>query len=299
MKKFIFSNEVEQALKDNKPVVALESTVITHGLPRPENLETARAMEKAVRDESAIPATICLLKGEIHAGLNNDELETLANSVKAIKVSRRDIAGAILKRLDGGTTVSGTMTIADMAGIKVFATGGIGGVHRGNHMDISADLPTLSKIPIIVVCSGAKSILDLSGTREYLETEGVPVIGYQTDELPAFYSPTSGLKVDFRFDKLKEIAEFAKIHWGMGLSSAILVTVPPPADSSLPADYMEEMINLAISEAGDRQITGAATTPFLLDRISKQTDQRSLKSNMDLLVNNAHIAGQIAVEFYR
>ena len=299
MKKFFYSNEVEQALKDNKPVVALESTVITHGLPRPENLETARAMEKAVRDESAIPATICFLKGEIHAGLNNDELETLANSVKAIKVSRRDIAGAILKRLDGGTTVSGTMTIADMAGIKVFATGGIGGVHRGNHMDISADLPTLSKIPIIVVCSGAKSILDLSGTREYLETEGVPVIGYQTDELPAFYSPTSGLKVDFRFDKLKEIAEFAKIHWGMGLSSAILVTVPPPADSSLPADYMEEMINLAISEAGDRQITGAATTPFLLDRISKQTDQRSLKSNMDLLVNNAHIAGQIAVEFYR
>ena len=299
MKKFFYSNEVEQALKDNKPVVALESTVITHGLPRPENLETARAMEKAVRDESAIPATICFLKGEIHAGLNNDELETLANSVKAIKVSRRDIAGAILKRLDGGTTVSGTMTIADMAGIKVFATGGIGGVHRGNHMDISADLPTLSKIPVIVVCSGAKSILDLPGTMEYLETEGVPVIGYQTDELPAFYSTTSGLKVDFRFDKPKEIAEFAKIHWGMGLSSAILVTVPPPADSSLPADYMEEIINLAISEAGDRQITGAATTPFLLDRISKQTGQRSLKSNVDLLVNNAHIAGQIAVEFHR
>ena len=299
MNKLIFSKEVERALKDNKPVVALESTVITHGLPRPENLETARSMEKAVRHESAIPATICLLKGEIHAGLNNDELDMLANSENAIKVSRRDIAGAVLKRLDGGTTVSGTMTIADIAGIKVFATGGIGGVHRGNHMDISADLPTLSKIPVIVVCSGAKSILDLPGTREYLETEGVPVIGYQTDELPAFYSQTSGLKVDFRFDKPGEIAELAKIHWGMGLSTAILVTVPPPAESSLPADYMEEMINLALCEARDCQITGASTTPFLLDRVSKLTGQRSLKSNMDLLVNNAHIAGQIAVEFYR
>jgi pseudouridine-5'-phosphate glycosidase len=289
MKQFIFSNEVGQALKSNKAVVALESTVITHGLPRPENLETALAMEKAVRDESATPATICFLNGEIHVGLTIDEVTRLANSENAIKVSRRDIV----------TTVSGTMTIANLAGIQIFATGGIGGVHRGNHMDISADLPTLSKVPVIVVCSGAKSILDLPGTREYLETEGVPIIGYQTNELPAFYSTTSGLNVDFRFDNPKEIAEFAKIHWEMGLSSAILVTVPPPLGSSLPADYMEEMVNLAISEAGDRQITGAATTPFLLDRISKQTGQRSLKSNMDLLVNNAHVAGQIAVEFYR
>ena len=166
-------------------------------------------------------------------------------------------------------------------------------------MDISADLPTLSKIPLIVVCSGAKSILDLPKTREYLETEGVPIIGFQTDELPAFYSPNSGLKVDFRFDDPKDIADFAKIHWELGLSTAILVTVPPPAESSLPSDYMEEMINLAISEAGDRQITGAATTPFLLDRISKQTGQRSLEANVALLVNNAHVAGQIAVEFYR
>ena len=191
------------------------------------------------------------------------------------------------------------MTIAILAGIKVFATGGIGGVHRGNHLDISADLPALSKLPIIVVCSGAKSILDLPGTREYLETEGIPVIGYQTNEFPAFYSSTSGLKVDFRFDTPVEIAEFAKVHWGLGLSSAVLVTIPPPEESSLPADYMEEMINMAISEAGERQITGAATTPFLLDRISKQTGQRSLKSNMDLLVNNARIASRIAVEFYR
>ena len=299
MNKIIFSKEVKQALDTNKPVVALESTVITHGLPKPKNLETAQAMENAVREESAVPATICLLKGEIHAGLSSAELETLSNSEKAIKVSRRDLAGAIIKRLDGGTTVSGTMTIADLAGIKIFATGGIGGVHRGNQMDISADLPTLSKIPVIVVCSGAKSILDLPRTREYLETEGVPIIGFQTDELPAFYSPTSGLKVDFRFDTPKEIADFAKTHWGLGLSTAVLVTVPPPEASSLPADYMEEMINLAISEAGDRQITGAATTPFLLDRISKQTGQRSLESNIALLVNNAHIASQIAVEFYR
>ncbi len=299
MKNIIYTKEIDQALAAKKPVVALESTVITHGLPKPKNLETARAMEKAVRDESAVPATICILNGEIHVGLSNVELETLANSDKAIKVSRRDIAGAILQHLNGGTTVSGTMTVANLAGIKVFATGGIGGVHRGNRMDISADLPTLSKIPIIVVCSGAKSILDLPRTREYLETEGVPIIGFQSDEIPAFYSLTSGLKVDFRFNSPREIADFAKIHWGLGLSTAILVTVPPPADSSLPADYMEEMINLAISEAGDLQITGAATTPFLLDRISKQTGQRSLDSNIALLVNNAHIAGQIAVEFYR
>ena len=299
MNKIILSKEVDQALEDKKPIVALESTVITHGLPKPRNLETARLMEDAVRDESAVPATICFLSGAIHAGLSNVELEKLANSDNAIKISRRDFAGAIIKHLDGGTTVSGTMTIANMVGIKVFATGGIGGVHRGDHMDISADLPTLSKIPVIVVCSGAKSILDLSKTREYLETEGVPIIGFQTDELPAFYSPTSGLKVDFRFDDPKDIADFAKVHWELGLSTAILVTVPPPAESSLPSDYMEEMINLAILEAGDRQITGAATTPFLLDRISKQTGQRSLEANVALLINNAHVAGQIAVEFYR
>jgi pseudouridine-5'-phosphate glycosidase len=299
MNRIILSNEVKQALEANKPVVALESTVITHGLPKPKNLETARMMEKAVREESAVPATICLLKGELHAGLSSEELELLASSEKAVKVSRRDIAGAVVKHLDGGTTVSGTMAIANLAGIKIFATGGIGGVHRGNNMDISADLPTLSKIPVIVVCSGAKSILDLPRTREYLETEGVPIIGFQTDELPAFYSPTSGLKVDFRFDKPKDIADFAKTQWELGLTTAVLVTVPPPTEFSLPSDYMEEMINLAISEAGDRQITGAATTPFLLDRISNQTGQRSLEANVALLVNNAHVAGQIAVEFYR
>ncbi len=216
-----------------------------------------------------------------------------------LKVSRRDIAGAITKRLDGGTTVSGTMTIAALAGIKVFATGGIGGVHRGNHMDISADLPTLANVPIIVVCSGAKSILDLAKTREFLETEGVPIIGFQTEELPAFYSPSSGLKVDFRFDTPQEIANFAKAHWGLGLTTAVLVAVPPPAESALPADYMEEMINQAIAEAEEHHISGAATTPFLLDRLSNQTGKRSLESNIALLVNNAHIAGKIAVEFYR
>jgi len=299
LNKLIFSNEVNQALAEKKPIVALESTVITHGLPKPKNLETARLMENAVREESAVPATICFLKGKIHVGLSSEELERLANSESAIKISRRDIAGAISKHLDGGTTVSGTMTIANLAGIKIFATGGIGGVHRGDRMDISADLPTLSKIPVIVVCSGAKSILDLPKTREYLETEGVPIIGFQTDELPAFYSPTSGLKVDFRFDDPKEIADFAKTHWDLGLSTAILVTVPPPAEYSLPSDYMDEMINLALSEADDRQITGAATTPFLLNRISKQTGMRSLEANVALLENNAHVAGRIAVEFYR
>jgi pseudouridine-5'-phosphate glycosidase len=299
MTNIIFSKEIEKALRDKKPIVALESTVITHGLPKPRNLETAIAMEKAIREEKAIPATICFLKGNIHAGVNGDELSKLANSENAIKVSRRDIAGVIIKKLDGGTTVSGTMSIAELAGIRIFATGGIGGVHRGDHTDISADLPTLARIPIVVVCSGAKSILDLPATREYLETEGVPILGYKTDDLPAFYSTTSGLKVDFRFDNPEDIAQFAKTHWGLGLNSAILVTVPPPPDFALPQDYLDKMIDKAVAEAKELGIAGSATTPFLLDKISKLSNLRSLETNIALLVNNAHIAGKIALAYYR
>jgi len=294
-----FSSEVNDALKNNLPIVALESTVITHGLPIPKNLETAIAMENTVRSAGSIPATICLIEGLIRIGLDNSQLETLSRSKDAIKVSIRDMAGALLNKNYGGTTVSGTMSIANMVGVKIFATGGIGGVHRDNHMDISADLPALSKIPLLVVCSGAKSILDLPATREYLETAGIPVIGYQTDEFPAFYSKESGLKVDFRCDTPKDIADFAKLHWGLGLNSTVLVTVPVPDKSEIPFSEIEGFILLALEEMKKKNICGAALTPFLLNRVSELTGGRSLKSNVDLLINNARVAGEIAVEYYR
>jgi pseudouridine-5'-phosphate glycosidase len=214
-------------------------------------------------------------------------------------VSRRDIAGTILKNFDGGTTVSGTMTLAEIAGLKIFATGGIGGVHRGNWMDVSADLPTLARLPLIVVCSGAKSILDLPATREYLETFGIPVLGYQSDDFPAFYSKKSGLKVDFRVDTPAEITEFAKLHWDLGLSSAVLVTVPVPDEYAIPSEEMDKFIDQALSEMGKNHISGAASTPFLLAKVSELTGEKSLRSNVALLKNNARIAGEIAVEFYR
>lgn len=299
MKSFNYSTDVKKALENNSPLVALESTVITHGLPIPKNFETAAAMEESVQDAGAIPATIGILDGKIHVGLERTQLRDLSNSREKVKVSRRDIAGAMIKRQNGGTTVSGTMTISELAGLKIFATGGIGGVHRGNQMDISADLPTLAKVPVIVVCSGAKSILDLPSTREYLETAGIPVIGYRTDEFPAFYSIESGLKVDYRFDSPKEISEFAKIHWSLGLTSAVLVTVPVPDKSAIPAAEMDIFIEQALKEMHFNNVSGSAATPFLLGRVSELSGGKSQKSNIDILINNAHVAGEIAVEFYR
>ena len=299
MNELYYSAKVKKALKDSSPVVALESTVITHGLPMPKNLEVARSLEESVASSDAIPATIGILGGEMHIGLEAEELERLASSKIAAKVSRRDIAGTLIKKLDGGTTVSGTMTLAEMAGLKIFATGGIGGVHRGNWMDVSADLPTLARLPLIVVCSGAKSILDLPATREYLETAGIPVIGFQTDQFPAFYSQDSGLKVDFRLDTPAEIAEFAKLHWALGLNSAVLVTVPVPDEYAIPASEMEKYIDQALKEMESRNISGAASTPFLLAKVSELTGEKSLRSNVALLNNNAKTAGEIAVEFYR
>jgi pseudouridine-5'-phosphate glycosidase len=256
-------------------------------------------MEESVISSSAVPATIGILGGDIHIGLEADELERLATSKSAVKISRRDIAGAMLKNLDGGTTVSGTMTLAEMAGLKIFATGGIGGVHRGNLMDVSADLPTLARIPLIVVCSGAKSILDLPSTREYLETAGIPVIGYQTSKFPAFYSRDSGLKVDFQLDSPAEIARFAKLHWELGLSSAVLVTVPVPEESAIPATEMEGFINQALEEMEHQGVKGAASTPFLLSKVSELSGEKSMSSNIALLKNNARVAGEIAVQYYR
>ncbi len=299
MEKINYSANVKQALADESPIVALESTVITHGLPMPKNLEVAQSMEDSVLSSGAIPATIGVLGGDIHIGLEPDELERLASSKSAVKISRRDIAGALLKKLDGGTTVSGTMTLAEMAGLKIFATGGIGGIHRGNLTDVSADLPSLARIPVMVVCSGAKSILDLPATREYLETVGVPVIGYQTNEFPAFYSKESGLKVDFKLDSPVEIAKFAKLHWELGLGSAILVTVPVPDEFAIPASEMDGFIDQALEEMEHLGIKGAASTPFLLSKVSELTGEKSMRSNIALLKNNARVAGEIAVEYYR
>jgi pseudouridylate synthase len=295
------SPEIARALDLGAPVVALESTVITHGLPRPQNLELARDMEKHVRDSGATPATVALLDGKIRIGLSDLELVQLsdAEAGPTLKVSHRDFATAIVKKTNGGTTVAGTMFASQMAGIKVFATGGIGGVHKESSFDISTDLRALAEIPMIVVCAGAKAILDLPATLEYLETMGVPVVGYQTDEFPAFYSRESGLNVSVRLDSPKEIADFAQAHWKLGMRSAVLVTNPVPETESIPKSEMDPIISKASAEAIEKEIHGQALTPFLLGRISELTEGKSLRTNLALLLNNARLAAQIAGEMKR
>jgi pseudouridine-5'-phosphate glycosidase len=288
------SKEVIQALELNAPLVALESTVITHGLPFPENLELARDMEAEVRECGAIPATIAILDGFVQVGLSREQQERLAVDTNLRKVSPRDLARLILLRESGGTTVAGTIYLAEKTGIKVFATGGIGGVHRQPGLDISADLPQLASTPIIVVCAGAKAILDLSSTLEYLETSSVPVVGYRTAEFPAFYSRSSGFSVGVRIESPEEVVKFAKAHWEMELSSAVLVTVPPPLGVALPNDEVERAINQALDEAIIADIHGQAVTPFLLSRISELTGGASLRANLGLLRNNARVAAEIA-----
>lgn len=299
---FQLSPEITRALNMGAPIVALESTVITHGLPRPLNLELARKMEKQVRDNGATPATIALLDGKIRIGLSDQELIRLSESDSTLptggfaKVSHRDFATAIVKKADGGTTVAGTMFAANMAGIKVFATGGIGGVHKESAFDISTDLRSLAEIPTIVVCAGAKAILDLPATLEVLETMGVPVVGYQTDEFPAFYSRESGLGVSARLDSPQEIADFAKAHWNLGMKSGVLVTNPIPETEAIPMSFMEPIIAKASAEAIEQGIHGQKLTPFLLGRISELTKGKSLKANLALLLNNARLAAEIAKE---
>jgi pseudouridylate synthase len=295
---FKLSLEVTRALDMGAPIVALESTVITHGLPHPQNLQLARDMEKQIRDAGATPATIALLDGKIRIGLSDEELIRLANaeSDSTLKVSHRDFATAIVKKVNGGTTVAGTMFAANMAGIKVFATGGIGGVHKESTFDISTDLHSLAEIPTIVVCAGAKAILDLPATLEYLETMGVPVVGYGTDEFPAFYSRESGLGVSARLDSPKEIADFAQTHWNLGMKSGILVTNPIPETEAISKSEMEPMIAQASAEAIAQGIHGQKLTPFLLGRISELTKGKSLKANLALLLNNARLAAEIAKE---
>jgi pseudouridine-5'-phosphate glycosidase len=290
------SPEVARALQVKAPLVALESTVITHGLPRPPNLQLAQDMEMEIRRANATPATVALLDGQIRIGISDAELTRLSEADLTLKVSHRDFATAIIKKANGGTTVAGTMFAAHKVGIRVFATGGIGGVHKESSFDISTDLHALAEIPMIVVCAGAKAILDLPATLEYLETMGVPVVGYQTDEFPAFYSRESGLKVSVRLDSPKEIVDFAKAHWELGMNSAVLVTNPVLETEAIPKSAMEPIISKASAKAIQNQIHGQALTPFLLSRISELTAGKSLKANLALLLNNARLAAQIAGE---
>lgn len=289
-----FSTDVSRAKKLSLPIVALESTVITHGLPRPQNLILAHDMERAVREEGATPATIAFLDGTLHIGLNEPELERLANEKEPHKVGPRDFAAVITSEASGGTTVAGTMFACKQAGLKVFATGGIGGVHRESPSDISADLQALATIPMIVVCAGAKAILDLPATLEYLETMGVPVVGYGTDEFPAFYSRGSGLDVSVNLGTPQDIVEFAKTHWEAGLQSAVLVANPVPIADAVSKSEMEPVIEKASKEAQEQKIHGKDLTPFLLRRINELTKGKSMHANLSLLLNNARLAAQIA-----
>jgi pseudouridine-5'-phosphate glycosidase len=288
--------DVAEALASGQPVVALESTLITHGLPYPDNVETALAMEAAVRDSGAVPATIALLKGEITAGLTTDQIEYLGklptNSIR--KCSRRDFAIAVGLREDAATTVAGTMIVAQWAGIRVFSTGGIGGVHRGHPFDVSADLIELGRTPVAVVCSGAKSILDLPLTMEVLETQGVPVIGFGTDTLPAFYSRSSGLPVDARIENAAQAAQIIRAAQQLGMGHGILFAVPVPDGMEMPPEAAERAIEQATQEAEAQGIHGKGVTPFVLARVAELTEGESRRSNVALLVNNARTGGLIA-----
>ena len=290
----IISGEITRALNLSIPIVALESTVITHGLPRPQNLSLARDMEETVREEGATPATIGVLQGKIRIGMSRLELEELSNERGPIKISQRDLATALVQGKSGGTTVAGTMFVAQAAGIKVFATGGIGGVHKEARFDISTDLYALASIPMIVVCAGAKAILDLPSTLEYLETMSVPVVGYQTNEFPAFYSRESGLKTSLKMDTPEEIVKLAQTHWNMGMKSAILVTQPLPKGDAIPKAEVDKWIEQASVEAIEKKKRGQELTPFLLQRISELSGGRSLSANLSLLLNNARLAAEIS-----
>lgn len=293
--------EVQDALAQGKPVVALESTIITHGMPYPENLETAIRVEAEVRASGAIPATIAIVNGRIKVGLSSDELDALAQAKGVAKVSRRDIPLLLAEQKNGGTTVASTMWIAEQAGIRVFVTGGIGGVHRGAELtfDVSADLMELAQTSVAVVCAGAKAILDLPKTLEYLETQGVPVIGYQTDDFPAFYSRTSGLRVDMNAANADVIAQAMNVKWKLGLSGGLLVANPLPIEFDFPAAEMEAIIKVAINESIDQNVKGKDVTPFLLKRVKELTDGKSLASNIALVLNNARVGSAIAIAFSR
>jgi pseudouridylate synthase len=291
-----FNREVADALANNQPIIALESTVIAHGLPYPNNLETARKLENIIRENGAIPATIAIFDGEFCVGLDESQLEKLATDKNIRKISRRDLPVAVAKKLNCATTVATTMFIAYRAGIKVFATGGIGGVHRGNLPDISADLPELATTPMTVVCAGAKIVLDLPATREWLETNGVCVLGWQCDEMPAFYSRKSGLPVDERVESEEEVARIIKARDELKMPNAILLTAPVPQEFEVSAEKLDKILQSALMEAESQNILGKEITPFLLAKMSAESDGETLKANVALLENNTKIAAQVAVE---
>lgn len=296
-KYLVISNEVEEALKNNKPVVALESTIISHGMPYPKNVETALKVEEIVRENGAIPATIAIIGGKLKVGLSEEEIDYLGKKgLDVTKASRRDIPILISKSDDGATTVAATMIIAHMAGIKVFATGGIGGVHRGAEttMDISADLEELANTNVSVVCAGCKSILDIGLTMEYLETKGVPVIGYQTDKLPAFYSRESQFNVNYRMDSPGEIARAIKAKSDLDLQGGMVITNPIPHEYSLDHNFIDASIESAVEEANKIGISGKDITPYLLDTIQKMTEGKSLEANIQLVFNNVKLGAEIA-----
>jgi pseudouridine-5'-phosphate glycosidase len=299
MKKYLDINpEVKTALEQGKPVVALESTIISHGMPYPKNVATALYVEKIIRDKGAVPATIAILSGKLKVGLTEEEIEYLGKAPNVIKASRRDIPYIVSKKLDGATTVASTMIVASLAGIKVFATGGIGGVHRGatETFDISADLEELANTNVAVVCAGAKSILDIGLTLEYLETHGVPVVGYQTEEMPAFYTRKSGYKVDYKLDTPEEIAKMLKAKWDLGLNGGMVVANPIEEQYQMDYDIITDAINKAVKQADENGIKGKDTTPFLLAKVKEITGGDSLESNIMLVYNNASLGAKIAVE---
>ncbi|WP_036729062.1 pseudouridine-5'-phosphate glycosidase [Peptoniphilus mikwangii] len=302
MKKYmVISPEVQDAMDNGYPIVALESTIISHGMPYPQNLETALACERIVRENGAIPATTAIINGKIRVGLSEEELKFMATSKDIIKCSRRDYPYIIANKLNGATTVATSIITASLAGIKLLVTGGIGGVHRGAEetFDISRDLQELAGTDIVVVCAGAKSILDIGLTLEYLETFGVPVLGYKTDDMPAFYTRKSGYKLDYKMDSVAEIANTASTKWELGLSGGVLVANPIPEEDAMDENLINSAIESALKEAKEKGITGKETTPFLLGKVLEVTSGKSLVSNIALVENNAKVGAQIARELYR
>jgi pseudouridine-5'-phosphate glycosidase len=291
---FSINPEIEAALAANRAVVALESTVIAHGLPRPQNLETAQRVEQIVSEQVATPATIAVLDGKLCVGLNQQQIEQVANRDDIRKLSTRDLAVAVARSWNGATTVAATMWIAQRAGIRIFATGGTGGVHRGSLPDVSADLPELARTPMIVVCSGAKIVLDLPATREWLETYGITVVGYGCDEMPGFYSRQSGLPIDVRCDSPEKVVQLFRAQRELGIESALLVTVPVPVEAEVPQEILNRILDESLRDAEDSNITGRDLTPFLLARMAERSDGATLRANIALLENNARVAAEIA-----
>lgn len=295
------NEEVKTALKENKPIVALESTIISHGMPYPENVESALNCEKIIRENNSVPATIAIIGGKIKIGLNKDELEYMGKTKNIIKVSRRDLPAILSLKKDGATTVTTTMIASSLAGIKIFATGGIGGVHRyaQETFDISADLQELANTKVAVICAGAKSILDISLTKEYLETYGVPVLGYKTENFPGFYTRESGYKVDYKIDDTKDIANIIYTKWKLGLKGGVVICNPIPEEYAMDRNYIDKIIDETVKEAKDKKIKGKEVTPFVLAKLHSVTKNKSLKANKELVYNNCKVASLIANDYFK